>query len=63
MNYIIEDNINFYDTLYNDDNDNECDNNNICLITYEPLQDSYVKMDCGHTFNYIPLFNDIMNHK
>ena len=66
MNYIIEDNINFYDNLYNDtdDSDNECNNNNeICLITYEPLTTNYVKMNCGHKFNYLPLFNDIVNHK
>jgi hypothetical protein len=23
----------------------------------------FVKLNCGHNFNYIPLFNDLVNHK
>ena len=65
MNYIIEDNINFYENLYDDSTDetSEFNNNDTCLITYEPLIENYVTMECGHKFNYIPLFNDIINHK
>jgi len=61
--YIIEGNIDFYKELYDaHDNENE-DNTNICLITQLPLTDKYVVLECGHKFNYEPLYNDIFNHK
>lgn len=66
--YKIEGNINFYEELYKslDDDENEHkteEDNNACLITNQPLTTYYVKLICGHKFNYIPLFNDILNHK
>ncbi len=36
---------------------------NTCLITHDKLSDKHVTMTCGHKFNYIPLYNDILNHK
>ena len=35
----------------------------LCLISNMPLTENFVKMNCGHKFNYIPLYNDILNHK
>jgi hypothetical protein len=35
----------------------------LCLITNKPLTEYYYKMDCGHKFNYVPLYLDIKNHK
>ena len=65
MKYVFENNINFFDELYKslDIEENLDNNDNICLITKENLCDRFVKMDCGHKFNYLPLFNDILNHK
>jgi hypothetical protein len=65
-NYIIEGNVDFYHELYNsldiqDEYNN--DNDNLCLITNQPLTENFIKMECGHKFNYLPLFNDIKNHK
>lgn len=34
-----------------------------CLITNEKLKEGYVTLLCNHSFNYIPLFNDLFNHK
>ena len=31
-------------------------NNKKCLITGEPLTEHSIKLNCGHEFNYIPLF-------
>jgi len=64
-NYLIEGNIDFYSELYNSLDINEEDNNdeNVCLITNEPLGDKFIMMECGHKFNYLPLFLDIKNHK
>lgn len=65
----------FYDLLYAaiSDSDKDCndlqknndenDAENICLITYEMLKSDHVKLECSHTFNYIPLFNEIYNQK
>lgn len=65
-NYFIEGNVDFYQELYNsldiDDIYND-DDNNLCLITNQPLVENFIKMECGHKFNYLPLFNDIKNHK
>jgi len=63
--YNIEDNIDFYAELYNslDDEKDELNDNNICLITYQPLIDKYVTLDCKHTFNYTPLYYYLVNQK
>lgn len=60
--YIIEDNIDFYKelnkSLENNDNHIE-DENNICLITSEPLEEKYITLECNHKFNYFPFVNAI----
>jgi len=63
--YIIEGNINFYEELYKllDIEENNEEDNNLCLITNQQLTDNFITLDCGHKFNYIPLFYDIKNHK
>jgi hypothetical protein len=60
--YNIEGGIDFFNELYKslDLNDNDDD---MCLITNEPLKDRYITLKCNHKFNYIPLFYDIYNHK
>ena len=68
MKYNIEGNIDFFSELYksldDEDNKNEIESdNNLCLITNQPLTDKFVELECSHKFNYIPLFNDIYNHK
>ena len=66
--YNIEGGINFFNELYKslDIEENEFkteDDNNLCLISNHPLIEKHIVMDCGHKFNYIPLFLDIKNHK
>ena len=59
MNYIIEDNINFYDELNNtDDEEEKC-----CLISGLPLTKNKVTLECGHEFNFRPIYNEIINQK
>jgi len=54
----------FYKQLYASLEDpDEDDSNNCCLITNEPLLEFSMKLDCGHKFNYIPLYHDVANHK
>jgi hypothetical protein len=68
MKYNIEGNIDFFSELYKsldiEDNPNKVDtDNNLCLITNQPLTDKFIELKCSHKFNYIPLYNDIYNHK
>jgi hypothetical protein len=66
-NYIIEGNFDFYKELYEslDDSDNNIDEQSaqICLITNAPLTKHFVELECKHTFNYVPLFKDLVNLK
>ena len=48
-------NINIKDTPDND--------NNVCLISGENLNDSHISLDCNHKFNYFYIFNEIINQK
>lgn len=68
MKYAIEGNLNFFDELYKSLDANESNakteiDDNLCLITNQLLTDHFVKLNCGHKFNYEPLYNDILNHK
>ena len=62
--YKIEGNIDFFSELYKslDEEDLKL-SDNVCLISKVPLTDNFVKLQCGHKFNYLPLYNDIVNHK
>ena len=53
----------FYEQLYASLEDPMEDSHNCCLITDEPLTEYSVKLECGHAFNYVPLYHDIANHK
>jgi hypothetical protein len=66
-NYIIEGNFDFYKELYEslDDSGNNIDDSamQVCLISNAPLIKHFVELECKHTFNYVPLFKDLVNHK
>jgi hypothetical protein len=61
IKYEIDPGFDFYKEL-NESNEINDDTNN-CLITGMPLTDNFIKLNCNHSFNYIPLFNDIYNSK
>lgn len=66
LKYIIEGDIDFYEELYKSmDTTSKEDKEDVkkCLITNEPLQENHITLNCNHKFNYVPLFNDILNHK
>lgn len=62
QNYIIEDDINFFDELNKENDENEI-NEHICLLTHLPLLDNYITLPCNHKFNYLDLYNEIYNLK
>ena len=52
--------------LLNDDisdNDNDNDMEDTCLITHQKLDNTHVKLECGHKFNYEPIFRYVYNQK
>ena len=64
--YNIEDNIDFYselNKLLNEEKSINKEEENICLISNEKLTTNFVKLNCGHCFNYIPLYIDLVNQK
>jgi len=68
MKYTVEGSIDFFAELYKslDDVENEHKtdtDDNLCLISNQPLTDKFVELNCKHKFNYTPLYYDILNHK
>jgi hypothetical protein len=45
------------------DQDKDQDQDNFCLLTKEPLDNIHIKLECGHKFNYIPLYREIVMQK
>ena len=39
------------------------DKDKTCLITNEPLSQFYVTLGCNHSFNYVPLYNEVKMQK
>ena len=71
MNYVLEDNFNFFEELksnsdindeYNNTNDNNTTDNTIdkCMISHMPLTYNYITLPCKHKFNYISLYNELI---
>jgi hypothetical protein len=62
MKYAIEGNIDFYSELSKlDEKEDITDESMLCLISRLPLTADYVRMECGHQFNYMPLYNDLVH--
>jgi len=65
MSYVMEDTANFFSMLNNDYVDEiSSSNDNMCLISNKIIdKTSSITLQCGHEFNYLPLFNEIVNQK
>ena len=35
----------------------------LCFISKDPLEHNHLKLPCGHTFNYLPLYNEVKVQK
>ena len=65
-NYIIEDGLDFFAELKKSLNDKNKNNQRqeLCLLSKQPLlKEQTFILECGHKFNYIPLFNEIKQQK
>jgi hypothetical protein len=56
-------NIKFNEELFKMLDEDSDDEENICQITCLPLTDKFVKLECGHCFNYQPLYKEIITQK
>ena len=68
--YAIEGNVNFFSELAKslnvnakEEEEKEEDNSSTCLITNAQLTPHYVTLKCNHSFNYLPLYNEINAQK
>lgn len=59
-NYIIDGSINFYEELMKNE---EIDENNVCLLSNLPLDETHIELPCSHKFNYIYIFNEVKSSK
>lgn len=64
-NYIIEDGVDFYSELNKLDDDNSSSNatDKTCLITGKILEQNSITLECGHSFNYTSIFNELCRQK
>ena len=66
-NYIFEGDIDVYAELNKIINDEDVTNNievsdSQCLISGDELNKHHVRLNCGHSFNYIPLLNEVKKY-
>jgi len=59
MNYKLEEEFDFYSELNKEDDNIIDDNVKKCMISHMPLTYNSITLSCGHTFNYMPLYNDL----
>lgn len=64
MNYTIDENFDFYSELNQvlQTKDEKLDSNPICMISHEPLSYNSITLSCKHSFNYLPLYNELCLH-
>ena len=65
MSYKIEGDLEFYSMLYSELNkkENIKQESKQCLISKQPLDNTRIKLMCGHEFNYNPLYREIKKQK
>ncbi len=49
--------------LCKNDDEDDYDDDNYCLISGTQLLPSFIKLKCGHKFNYKYIYNEIKNQK
>jgi sarcosine oxidase delta subunit len=66
MNYIIPEGFNFYEELNKNlkaQSSSQRQVKEVCLITGDELDETSITLECGHSFNYLALFNDLFCYK
>lgn len=71
ITYNYDDDIDFYKEINDehdiDNNDSvflmDLSSNDLCLLSKTKLQPNYIKLSCGHKFNYVALINEMYHYK
>ena len=64
MSYKIEGDLDFFHMLNNELNKpKDINKAKQCYISKQPLNDTAIKLMCGHEFNYMPLYREIIKQK
>jgi len=63
MNYIVEDNFDFFSEIMKNSTKEPETSNETCLLSGVPLSNNHIELQCKHKFNYINLFNEIKIQK
>lgn len=61
MNYVIEDNFDFYKEL-NDQSCLDSKTERLCMISHTLLTYNSITLPCEHSFNYLPLYTELCLH-
>lgn len=59
INYITDTNFDFYSELNEQKEEKE---STICMISHEPLTYNSITLPCKHSFNYLPIYNELCLH-
>tara|TARA_B100001287_G_scaffold198143_1_gene167690 strand:+ start:106 stop:783 length:678 start_codon:yes stop_codon:yes gene_type:complete len=62
-NYVLENDIDFYEELKKVLNCDDNEDVEKCLISGDDLDDTHITLCCGHKFNYLPLYEEIKGQK
>ena len=62
MNYVIEGGLNFMEEL-NKQISNKEEKKEVCLISGNELDEKHITLNCGHSFNYKFLYNEVKYQK
>jgi hypothetical protein len=60
MNYVVEGGLDFWGELAKQESGDE---ENRCLLSDEPLTLNHISLKCGHSFNYVFLFEELRREK
>ena len=63
MNYSIEGGLNFIDELNSSIKESVSNDAEVCLIIYSKLDSNHITLECGHKYNYLPIYNEVVYQK
>ena len=52
-----------FNDLLKDADNNDNINTNVCLISNEKLETNYITLECGHKYNYMDLYKEVVYQK
>ena len=63
MIYSVEGGLNFMEELNSSINETITSDKDVCLISNNKLDSSSITLECGHKYNYLPIYNEVVYQK